>query len=75
MYLTFVDLHDVEGTIAPDWSIEYDGTAGDAIEAIVAECKNDLEATDKELQDLSVALFTECPLAEVRLVEDRTGED
>ncbi|WP_255167329.1 hypothetical protein [Natrononativus amylolyticus] len=69
MYLTFVDLQDVEGTIAPDWSIEYDGASGNAIESLVDDLRDDVDASSRDLQDLSVALFTECPLKKIEIVD------
>lgn len=75
MYLAFVDRDSVKGTVSTDWTVEYDGQFTDTIETVVSDAQYNGNATAKELQELSLDLFGEGQLAEIRFVEDTQRHD
>jgi hypothetical protein len=73
MYLSFIDSDGSRGTVSADWVVEYDGRFAKPIETAVSNAKYDGNATGNELQDLSMDLFREIPLSEIRFVENHNA--
>ena len=70
MYVTFADIEGVMGTIASDWTIEYDGEFTDTTNAVVSNMDQNGNASKEDLQRLMMTLYQEGHLEKITLIDD-----
>ncbi|WP_336346081.1 hypothetical protein [Halalkalicoccus ordinarius] len=70
MHVVFADIEGVTGTIAPDWTIEYDGEFTDTTDAVVSNMVQNGNASRRDLQQLMMALYQEGHLKKITLIDD-----
>ena len=77
MYLVFADVEGATGTIATDWTVEYDGPFTETTASVVSDTKGNGNgnAASDDLSALMLALYNEGHLAEIELISDTHRQD
>lgn len=75
LQITFVDADGEKGIVDTDLGLRYSGRFDDEIAAYarrrLAEGEGGPSPSVSALQEFAIELYTECPLSEVELVEER----
>lgn len=74
-YVAFADVEGATGTIAADWTIEYDGAFTDTTEAVVSNMGRNGNASSKDLQRLMLTLYHEGHLEKIKLIDDTQRQE
>lgn len=75
MYVAFADAEGATGTIAADWTIEYDGPFTETTDAVVSNMDRNGNASSDDLQWLMLSLYQEGHLAEIKLIDDTQHQE
>lgn len=70
MHVAFADTEGATGTIAPDWTIEYDGEFTETTDAVVSNMDQNGNASREDLQRLMMTLYQEGHLEKITLIDD-----
>lgn len=70
MYVAFADIEGATGTIAVDWTIEYDGEFTETTDAVVSNMARNGNASSEDLQCLMLTLYQEGHLEKIKLIDD-----
>ncbi|KYH23737.1 hypothetical protein HAPAU_42170 [Halalkalicoccus paucihalophilus] len=74
-YVAFADVEGATGTIAADWTIEYDGAFTETTNAVVSNMDRNGNASREDLQRLMLTLFKEGYLAEIELIDNTPRQE
>ncbi|WP_122088616.1 hypothetical protein [Halalkalicoccus subterraneus] len=71
-YVAFDDVEGATGTIATDWTIEYDGAFTETTDAVISNMdrNGNGNASSKDLQRLMLTLYQKGHLEKIELIDD-----
>lgn len=75
MHLVFVDRYGCEGKITDDGIVEYHGPFKERIETLTTDLDRDEDVTADKLRDLSIDIFAECDLREIKTMGTRYHQE